>query len=132
MAIDRGQKRHCRQCGFTLLEVLVALTIAGMALGALIGVIGGNKQLAWRTEAALVESARLRSHINLAQLNNGRTDLRVDFGEHGYVLHDDIAVPAPPRKTQGSIHALRAYEIRDKNGEALVTGTYWVELSLPE
>lgn len=132
MGIKHYQAQPCRHCGFTLLEVLVALTIAAMALGALISVIGGNKQLAWRTEAALVETARLRSHINLAQLNNGRGDVRVDFVENRYVLHDEIPVPVPQRKTRGSIHALRAYEIRDSNGEALVQGTYWVELSLPE
>jgi prepilin-type N-terminal cleavage/methylation domain-containing protein len=132
MNIERQHPKPSWQAGFTLLEVLVALTIAGMALGALIAVIGGNKQLAWRTEAALVETARLRSHINLAQLNNGRTEVRVDFIEQRYVLHDEMPVPVPQRKTQGSIHALRAYEIRGSNSEALVKGTYWVELPLPE
>jgi len=132
MNIKRDYPKPCRQTGFTLLEVLVALTIAGMALGALVSVIAGNKQLAWRTEAALVETARLRGHINLAQLNNGRTEVRVDFVENRYVLHDEMPVTVPERKTQGSIHALRAYEIRNSDSEVLVQGTYWVELPLPE
>ena len=52
--------------GFTLLEVLVALTIAGMALGGLFAVIGGNKRLAWRSEDALVRAREVRSLLNAA------------------------------------------------------------------
>ena len=47
-----------RARGFTLLEVMVALTITGLALGGLFGVIAGSKRLAWRAEQALVHASQ--------------------------------------------------------------------------
>ena len=65
--------------GFTLLEVMVALTITGMALGGLFGVIAGNKRLAWSSEASLVETMQARSMINFAQLNDERGDIFINL-----------------------------------------------------
>lgn len=124
--------RRPGQTGFTLLEVLVALTITGLALGALLGVIGGNKRLAWRSEAALLQTAQIRSRINLAQLNDGQGEVLVDFAESQLLLRDGLLLETPERKTQGSIHALRAFAVVAADGETRATGTYWVELALPE
>ncbi|MEK9648766.1 MAG: type II secretion system protein, partial [Gammaproteobacteria bacterium] len=63
------QEKSARQGGFTLLEVMVALTITGMALGSLFGIIAGNKRLAWRSEESLVKTMQARSLINFSQLN---------------------------------------------------------------
>lgn len=120
--------------GFTLLEVLVALTIAGLALGGIFAVIGGNKRLAWRAEDTLLRSMQVRSLINQAQLDDLRgelplaaesPDLRIDAGIELEEPEDDRALP-------GTVHKLRAYELRDANGEVVASGTYWVELDLPE
>jgi|Laugrespbdmm15sn_2_1035079.scaffolds.fasta_scaffold94426_2 prepilin-type N-terminal cleavage/methylation domain-containing protein len=124
--------RRLRQTGFTLLEVLVALTITGLALGALLGVIAGNKRLAWRSEATLLQTAQIRSRINLAQLNDGQGEVLVDFAESRLLLRDALELETPERKTQGSIHALRGFDVVDADGETRASGTYWVELALPE
>jgi prepilin-type N-terminal cleavage/methylation domain-containing protein len=120
--------------GFTLLEVLVALTIAGMALGGLFAVIGGNKRLAWRAEAALVRATEVRSMINLAQLDDTRGELPPALDEvAGLRLESDLEIPEPEeRNLQGTVHHLRAYELRDDAGEIIARGSYWVELDLPE
>jgi prepilin-type N-terminal cleavage/methylation domain-containing protein len=122
-----------RARGFTLLEVMVALTIAGMALGGLFSVIGGNKRLAWRSEDALVRTMNLRGLINQAQLDDQRGELPPASVVPGLRTDTDIELPEPEdRFPQGSIHKLRGYELRDANGEVVARGSYWVELDVPE
>lgn len=119
--------------GFTLLEVLVALTIAGMALGALFAVIGGNKRLAWRAEAALVRATEVRSVINQAQLDDTRGELPPARVVPGLRVESDIELEDPEeRSLQGTVHHLRRFELRDDAGEIIASGSYWVELDLPE
>jgi prepilin-type N-terminal cleavage/methylation domain-containing protein len=126
-------KRSEGMRGFTLLEVLVALTIAGMALGGLFAVIGGNKRLAWRSEDALVRATEVRSLINLAQLDDTRGELPPARVVAGLRIESDIELEDPDdRALQGTVHKLRGYELRDENGEVVATGSYWVELDLPE
>jgi prepilin-type N-terminal cleavage/methylation domain-containing protein len=119
--------------GFTLLEVLVALTIAGMALGGLFAVIGGNKRMTWRSEAALLRTMEVRSLINQAQLDDTRGDLPPAHVVPGLRIESDIELKEPEdRALQGTVYKLRGYEVRDDNGEVVATGSYWVELDLPE
>ncbi len=123
------RKRHR---GFTLLEVMVALTITGMALGGLFGVIAGNKRLAWRSEEALVRTMQTRGMINFSQLNDERGEVMVDFEYDEVDIVTGFELEAPERKTQASRLALRQYEVLDELGDSVTVGTYWVELELAE
>jgi prepilin-type N-terminal cleavage/methylation domain-containing protein len=118
--------------GFTLLEVLVAMTITGMALGGLFGVIAGNKRLAWSSEASLVETMQARSLINFSQLNDEKGEVYIDFENEDLFIDSGYELDDPERKTRASPLALRQYEVIDEYGELITTGTYWVELELPE
>jgi prepilin-type N-terminal cleavage/methylation domain-containing protein len=122
------------QLGFTLLEVMVALTVTGLALGALFSVIAGNKRLAWRSEAALIKSTQIRSMINFSQLQDERGDITVDFVNRDLLLRDGIELEMnePERKTAPSLYALRGYEIEDEDGSTVASGSYWIQLDLPE
>ena len=120
------------QTGFTLLEVMVAMTITGMALGGLFGVIAGNKRLAFRSEESLVKTMQTRALINFSQLNDGRGETYVNFVNDELYINAGIELDPPERKTQASSLALREYEIMDDVGDVVTTGTYWVKLELPE
>lgn len=118
--------------GFTLLEVMVALTITGMALGGLFGVIAGNKRLAWSSEESLVETMQARSLINFSQLNDEQGEVYIDFENEDLFIDSGYELETPERKTRASTLALRYYEVIDEFGELVTTGTYWVELELAE
>ena len=126
------QRKSAHQRGFTLLEVLVALTSTGMTLGGLFGVIAGNKRLAWRSEESLVKTMQARSLINFSQLNDERGYAAVDFENQDLIINFGYELEISDRKTQASRLALREYEVFDEVGGLITTGTYWVELELAE
>jgi len=126
------QRKSASQRGFTLLEVMVALTITGMALGSLFGIIAGNKRLAWRSEESLVKTMQARNLINFSQLNDERGEASLDFESRDLIINFGYELEIPERKTQASLLALREYEVFDEIGELITTGTYWVELELAE
>lgn len=128
----KHSSNHLTNKGFTLLEVMVAMTITGMALGGLFGVIAGNKRLAWRSEESLVKTMQTRSLINFSQLNDERGEVYIDFRNEDLLLDSGYEFEPPERKTQASRQALRQFEVIDEFGEVVTTGSYWIVLDLPE
>lgn len=131
---ERNQPRNATahvQTGFTLLEVMVALTITGLALGALFSVIGGNKRLAWTAEAALVRSMQARSLLNLVQLNDEQGEVFLAQDNEALQLETGMELDKPARETMSMIGALRGFDIVDESGEVVYRGTYWIKQSLP-
>jgi prepilin-type N-terminal cleavage/methylation domain-containing protein len=120
-----------RSKGFTLLEVMVAMTITGLALGALFGVIAGNKRLAWRAEAALVKSMQARSLLNLVQLNDEQGEVYIALDNQTLELNTGLELETPERKTEPTAADLRGFEITDNDGEVVYQGSYWIKQALP-
>jgi prepilin-type N-terminal cleavage/methylation domain-containing protein len=126
------QRKSAHQQGFTLLEVMVALTITGIALGGLFGIIAGNKRLAWRSEESLVKTMQARTLINFSQLNDERGEASLDFENRDLIINFGYELEIPERKTQASRLALREYEVFEEASGLITSGTYWVELELAE
>lgn len=121
-----------RQAGFTLLEVMVALTITGFALGGLFAVIAGSKGLAFRSEAVMSRSMAIRNLINYSQLNDEQGEVDLEFVTLDYELDLDKELEAPERKTRESFYGLKSYDLLDEDGELILLGTYWVKYDLPQ
>jgi len=122
-----------RQRGFTLLEVLLALTICTIALASLFAVIVGNKQLIFRAQGALNESAELQDLITRSLLVDQEGALLAEPEESEYrirLIADELE--APERKTSETTEALYQYEIENEDGEVVMSGTYWVTLEEAE
>ena len=94
------RKRRKNQQGFTLIEVIVALTITGFLLGGLFSLVGGSKQLSWRSEEALVRAIQQRAAWNFALLDNEYADLEAILDDDYYEVRELDDIEAPDRQTQ--------------------------------
>ena len=123
---------HNPQAGFTLLEVIVALTITGFVLGGLFSLVGGSKQLSWRSEQSLIQATRVRAATNFALLENEYSDIEEILQDASYRIRALDLLEDPERKTQGSAHAFQAYEIINRERNEVIAGSRWIQLDLPQ
>ncbi len=126
-------RRKCdSQSGFTLLEVIVALAITGFVLGGLFSLVGGSKQLGWRSEESLLRATRLRAAINFALLENEYRNVELILEDESFQIVPKDILKKPERKTQPSIFTLQAFEIVDDDRDEVIAGSRWVQLDLPQ
>ncbi|MFT4671622.1 MAG: prepilin-type N-terminal cleavage/methylation domain-containing protein [Pseudohongiellaceae bacterium] len=118
--------------GFTLLEVIVALTITGFILGGLLSLVAGSKRLAWTSEASLIRAARLRAATNFALLQNEFSDVELILENYDYEARAVELLEEPPRKTEASVFSLQSYEISNDERDERVTGSRWIQMELPK
>lgn len=129
----RASRARRAQRGFTLLEVLIALTICATALAFLFAVIAGSKDLTFRANRALERGDELRQLASLSRLVDERAELLVPVSESDYRIDlegDELEVPV--RKTATTTQALRQYEIENADGDVVYRGYYWITLEEPE
>lgn len=122
--------RQHKQAGFTLLEVIVALTITGFVLGSLFSLLGGSKQLTWRSEASLIEATRLRAATNFALLEDEYVDVQPILEDDSFEIRSIDILEEPVRKTQASTYTLEEYEILNSDRDLIITGSRWIQLEL--
>ena len=120
------------QAGFTLLEVIVALTITGFVLGGLFSLVGGSKKLSWRSEESLVQATRVRAAINFALLENEYSNVEEILQDYSYQIRSLDLLEDPERKTQATVHALQAYEVINRERNEVIVGSRWIQLDLPQ
>lgn len=122
-----------RQSGFTLLEVILALTICATALVGLFGVIAGSKQLTFRAQDVLEESNELWAVVTSTLLVDATGELLVPAEDSDYRIDLNFDQLEPPeRKTDTTTETLYEYEIEDPDGNLVARGTYWVTLEEAE
>ena len=124
----RPRKRGRNQQGFTLIEVIVALTITGLLLGGLFSLVGGSKQLSWRSEDALVRAMQQRAAWNFALLDNEYADLETILDDDYYEVRELDDFEAPDRQTQSLQYTLRALELVSEDGDVEAVATRWIRL----
>lgn len=126
-----GRARSVGQRGFTLLEVMIALTITGLVLGSLMTLSAGSKRLAFTARDNLEGAIQRRAAIQYAQLDTGQgvelplPDPPVFTIERGELL------PDPIRRTTPGTWLLQEYTLRAPEGEEELTASRWVELDVP-
>lgn len=121
-----------RQSGFTLLEVIVALTITGFVLGGLFSLVAGSKQLTFRSESNLDRATQIRATTNFALLQDEYYEVEPILRRDEWEADEVDLIEPPERKTQPTIFALQEYEISHEDRDEIITGARWVRLESPQ
>ncbi len=121
-----------RQRGFTLLEVIVALTITAMVLGSLFALAAGSKQLAFRSGQSLNAAIAARAKINFALLEDEYADVEIAIDDERFRIRAEEYLETVTRKTEPSTYKLQYYEVVDERSDEAVRGTRWIRLELAE
>ena len=120
------------QSGFTLLEVIVAMALTGFVLGSLFSLVGGSKQLSWRSEASLLQAMRLRASTNFAFLQNEYNEVEPILEDDQFEIVPTNLLDEPERKTQASPYDLERFEILNQETSESITGVRWIRFELPQ
>ena len=140
MASSANKRQQCRRRfrarraaqGFTLIEVIVALTITGFLLGGLFALVAGSKRLSYRAEDALAQSLSQRAAFNMALLDNDFAELEeiltTDSANYRVNALDDLELP--DRQVQPLSFTLQAIELQSPAGDTEVIATRWVRLEV--
>ncbi|NKB34714.1 MAG: prepilin-type N-terminal cleavage/methylation domain-containing protein [Pseudomonadales bacterium] len=129
---NRPSKKKDFQQGFTLLEVIVAMAITGFVLGGLFSLVGGSKQLSWRSEDSLQRATKIRAVTNFALLQNEFRDVELILEDESYDIRSLDVLEIPERKTEASVYTLQEYEIANVDRDEFITGSRWIQLNLPQ
>jgi len=120
------------QRGFTLLEVIVALTITAMVLGSLFALAAGSKQLAFRSGQSLNTAIAERAKINFALLEDEYADVEIAIDDERFRIRPEEYLDPVTRKTSALSYKLQHFEVVDERTAEAVLGTRWIRLELPE
>lgn len=120
------------QSGFTLLEVIVAMALTGFVLGSLFSLVGGSKQLSWRSEASLLQAMKLRAATNFALLQNEYSEVEPILEDDGFDIVPVNVLEEPERKTQASPYDLERFEVLNRETSESITGVRWIRFELPQ
>ncbi|MEX1196415.1 MAG: prepilin-type N-terminal cleavage/methylation domain-containing protein [Pseudohongiellaceae bacterium] len=125
--------RADRQKGFTLLEVMMALTITGLVLGGLLSLSAGSKRLAVSAQDTLHEAVQRRAAIQFAQLEprEGELESLQRPGRLRFTARSGELMPDPIRRTTPTTWLLQRYELQDGDSDDTLTGSRWIESDVP-
>ena len=124
--------RPRRHRGFTLLEVMVALTITSLVLGGLFSLAAGSKQLAVRTQSTLQDTMAARAQINFSLLENDYRDIEPIMTNDRYQTRADDILPDVLRRTAPMNNLLQSYQVIDSDTDEVIEGVRWIRLELPQ
>ncbi len=120
--------------GFTLLEVLIAVTLTAMVLGSLLALQSQSKRLAFRAEAALQKVINQRAYLNAAWLDSRPVSLYMDeFQSHEvYSADNKKALKKPDTQSKPLTFYLESFDIVDQQGDIIISSVRLKDSELPK
>lgn len=113
---------HGNNKGFTLLEVMVAITLTALVLGNLLALQSQSKQLSFKAGATLAKTINQRAYFNAAWISNRELDSYMDeLSATGYTVTNKKELKKPEQQTKPIKFSLQSFDIVDENKEVVLS-----------
>lgn len=112
--------------GFTLLEVIIALSIVALAMGSAFGLLAGSKRLAFKAADDVGRTVFLRAALNVAQVieTPEYPELPEQYKKR-LTLQVEEPLEKPERQTQPTTLALEPYTFVDTEKNLQLNSVRW-------
>lgn len=108
--------------GFTLLEVMVAITLTAMVLGNLFALQSQSKRLSFKAQSSLAKTINQRSYINAAWISDRDLDTYLnDLSESGYTVDNKKTLKKPEEQTKALNLSLQSFDIINEKKEVILS-----------
>ncbi|MDX2504215.1 MAG: prepilin-type N-terminal cleavage/methylation domain-containing protein [Gammaproteobacteria bacterium] len=116
-------KPFIQQQGFTLLEVLIAITLTALVLGNLLALQSQSKRLSFKAQLNLQKNIEQRSYFNAAWINNRKLDSYMDklSRRSDYSVDNNKTLKKPKTQTSPLNFSLEAFDIVNRENEAVLS-----------
>ena len=118
-----------KQRGFTLLEVLIAITLTALVLGNLFALQSQSKRLSYKAQMNLQKNIKQRSYFNAAWINSRQLDSYMDeLSHHSDYSIDNKSVLKTPDSQAGPLNfSLESFAVVNQENEVLLSGVRFKE-----
>lgn len=108
--------------GFTLLEVMVAITLTALVLGNLFALQSQSKKLSFKAQTSLAKTINQRAYLNAAWVSNRELDSYLDeLSGSGYTVANKKELKKPEQQTKPLKFSLQSFDIVDENKEVVLS-----------
>jgi len=120
--------------GFTLLEVLIAVTLTAMVLGSLLALQSQSKRLAFKADAALQKTINQRAYFNAAWVDSRQDSFYLDKlqADEIYSADNAKALKKPEDQSKPLKFHLESFDIVDQQGDPILSSVRLKDTELPE
>ena len=122
-------KSAAKQQGFTLLEVLIAITLTALVLGSLFALQSQSKRLSYKAQMNLHKNINQRAYFNAAWISDRRLDSYMDeLSQHSdYSVDHKSALKKPETQVKPINFSLESFAIVNQKNEVLLTSVRFQE-----
>ena len=107
--------------GFTLLEILVAITLTALVLGNLFVLQSQSKQLSLKAQTQLMHTINQRAYLNAAWSSDRELDSYLDeFSQMGYTLDNKQSLKKIEQQKQAHKFFLQSFDIVNEHREIIL------------
>lgn len=109
--------------GFTLLEVLISITLTALVLGNLFALQSQSKRLSFKAQSNLQKNINQRAYLNAAWISNRQLDSYMEELSRSahYSVDKRVEVKKPETQTKPLKFALESFDIVNQHDEVILS-----------
>lgn len=108
--------------GFTLLEVLVSITLTALVLGNLFALQSQSKRLSFKAQTNLLQTINQRAYFNAAWISNRELDSYLDdLSESGLSVDNKKSLKKPENQTKAIKYSLESFDIVNEQNDIILS-----------